>query len=549
MGRSLKYEIPGVDPRVALEEWAEKGWSGVFGTAAEGTVRSRVLEIGFGRGEFLLDLATSAPDVEFVGVEVSFKRTLKMARKVAGAALANVRLLEGRAEEAIRAEELAGVPLDLEWSIDRQGTLWWLQARPITTLGPDPQALDTPLRFADDVHTRCNVGEMMPGAVSPLTYSTCARGIDEGWQRIKDDLRMPRARYPAEPYLALSHGHLFINMSEGVRFASGVSGGTADQQSLALCGRIVPEIVEPPAAPLWRRIPRLLRQVTAMLRPGPRVLRMEALARKGAIPAGANALDSWRAIDARMDDLFEAYQLHLVVSSAAGALSPILLQILAGNDEPTDAHHAIVASVLSGATDVESADIAQGAERVLESIVADHESAARFASSSPDEARAWLSARESGEAGARFRAYLERHGHRSLRELDIRQPEWGADPTPILRSLQTQVRSRLEAGDGRTGPPASIASGSWPMRRFAIASGPSPCSSRRRRSSSRPTGRSRSSSSTRGACRTSMRSTSCSTRRSRPSPPPIRDTPFGRRRSAAGRRSPTRRRCASRRSS
>ena len=61
MGRSLKYEIPGVDPRVALEEWAEKGWSGVFGTAADGTVRSRVLEIGFGRGEFLLDLATSAP--------------------------------------------------------------------------------------------------------------------------------------------------------------------------------------------------------------------------------------------------------------------------------------------------------------------------------------------------------------------------------------------------------------------------------------------------------------------------------------------------------
>lgn len=102
MGRSLKYEIPGVDPRVALDEWVEKGWSGVFGTAAEGERRSRVLEIGFGRGEFLLDLATSAPDALFVGVEVSFKRTLKMARKVARAALSNVRLVEGRAEEAIR---------------------------------------------------------------------------------------------------------------------------------------------------------------------------------------------------------------------------------------------------------------------------------------------------------------------------------------------------------------------------------------------------------------------------------------------------------------
>ncbi|MGB0617894.1 MAG: tRNA (guanosine(46)-N7)-methyltransferase TrmB [Myxococcota bacterium] len=103
MGRSLKYEIPGVDPRVALDEWAEKGWRGVFGRRADGERPSRVLEIGFGRGEFLLDLATRSPDVEFVGVEVSFKRTLKMARKVARAVLSNVRLVEGRAEEAIRA--------------------------------------------------------------------------------------------------------------------------------------------------------------------------------------------------------------------------------------------------------------------------------------------------------------------------------------------------------------------------------------------------------------------------------------------------------------
>ena len=103
MGRSLKYEIPGVDSRVALDEWAEKGWRGVFGRRADGERPSRVLEIGFGRGEFLLDLATRSPDVEFVGVEVSFKRTLKMARKVARAVLSNVRLVEGRAEEAIRA--------------------------------------------------------------------------------------------------------------------------------------------------------------------------------------------------------------------------------------------------------------------------------------------------------------------------------------------------------------------------------------------------------------------------------------------------------------
>lgn len=117
MSRSLKYEIPGVDPRVPLSDVAEKGWAAVFASTpsrracpqpedhAEGLEATprRVLEIGFGRGEFLLEMAAREPDVQFVGVEVSWKRTLKMARKVARAKHENVRLLDDRAEHAIQA--------------------------------------------------------------------------------------------------------------------------------------------------------------------------------------------------------------------------------------------------------------------------------------------------------------------------------------------------------------------------------------------------------------------------------------------------------------
>lgn len=442
---------------LVVQRMADARVSGVCFTACPVTHRRNrlVIDSASGLGEALVSGAASPDHDEYLRAEAIFEPT-----QCAGEApVLAPHERAAIAEEALRAEAAAGAPLDLEWSIDREGTLWWLQARPITTLGPDPQAHDTPLRFAGDVHTRCNVGEMMPGAVSPLTYSTCARGIDEGWQRIKDDLRMPRDRYPVEPYLAMSHGHLFINMSEGVRFTSAVSGGTADQQSLALTGRVVPEIVEPTPPPLWQRLPRLLRQVGAMLRPKPRIRRMEALVAKGEIPVGGTALATWRAIDDRMGDLFEAYQLHLVISSAAGALSPILLQIVAGEGEPTDEHHAIVAAVLSGATDVESADIALGAERVLTALVADARSAATFSEAPPEEAAAWLQSEASGEAGIRFRDYLARHGHRSLRELDIRQPEWAHEPTPIVRSLQTQAKARVEAGEApppSASPPARL---------------------------------------------------------------------------------------------
>jgi len=117
MSRSLKYDIPGVDPRVPISDVADKGWPALFGrsrrqggqgeeeagaqeqSAAE---PARVLEIGFGRGEFLLEMARRSPEVEFVGLEISYKRTLKMARKVARAGFENVRLIEGLAEQAIQ---------------------------------------------------------------------------------------------------------------------------------------------------------------------------------------------------------------------------------------------------------------------------------------------------------------------------------------------------------------------------------------------------------------------------------------------------------------
>lgn len=104
MSRSLKYDIPGEDPRLSLAEVAATGWEALFAKTREpaktdsAAQRRRVLEIGFGRGEFMLAMAERSPDVDFIGVEISFKRTLKMARKVARAKLVNIRLLEASAD-------------------------------------------------------------------------------------------------------------------------------------------------------------------------------------------------------------------------------------------------------------------------------------------------------------------------------------------------------------------------------------------------------------------------------------------------------------------
>ena len=60
-----------------------------------------VLELGFGRGELLLDLAEQNPKRAFVGVEISRKRVEKVARRAEKRELANIFLLHAPAQFAL----------------------------------------------------------------------------------------------------------------------------------------------------------------------------------------------------------------------------------------------------------------------------------------------------------------------------------------------------------------------------------------------------------------------------------------------------------------
>ena len=100
MTRALKLDIPGPDRRVGLAEIAERGWPALFAGDVDAPL-PLVVELGFGRGEFLLGLAEASPEQAHVGVELSFKRSVKMARRLARSPLRNVRLVQGLAQQVV----------------------------------------------------------------------------------------------------------------------------------------------------------------------------------------------------------------------------------------------------------------------------------------------------------------------------------------------------------------------------------------------------------------------------------------------------------------
>ena len=80
---------------VSGEELRERGPSELLGATRI------VLELGFGRGELLLDLAEQNPKRVYLGVEISRKRVEKVQRRAEKRELANVFLLHAPAEFAL----------------------------------------------------------------------------------------------------------------------------------------------------------------------------------------------------------------------------------------------------------------------------------------------------------------------------------------------------------------------------------------------------------------------------------------------------------------
>lgn len=349
--------------------------------------------------------------------------------------------LSALVDQALRAEEAQETPLDMEWAIDDVGRLRWLQARPITRLPADPNELDT-TPPDEAVYTWANIGEMMPGAVTPLTYSVTARGIDIGMQRMYRHIGSNVPEGEELRYVATFFGHLFLDLRTLAELAADVAGSTKKQMCLALCGRDVEELKEPTPASLWKRGInglRYFRMLTTARRHG---RTLDRLRESLALPTAEDVVGYYKGIGRSLPSVWRAYELHLMSSAAAGALSPILLGIVAKGDEPTSEHHAEVAQLLAGATDVESADIAEGAERIIDRLAENLESHEAFALTAPEQALAWIQSSEAGEAGRELTRYLDRHGHRAVRELELRQKGWADDPTALIASLQSGLRAR-----------------------------------------------------------------------------------------------------------
>ncbi|HEY3447644.1 MAG TPA: PEP/pyruvate-binding domain-containing protein [Myxococcales bacterium] len=363
------------------------------------------------------------------------------------------------ASGALKARDHFGTPLDMEWALGPEGRVHWLQARPITALPADPHEFDSPA-VPGDLYTSSNIGECMPGAITPLSWSTVWLANDHGVQFMfwsSGVQKQPPGGYrTTRQYL----GHIFFDLTEMAQTSRSVLGASDLDLGLAICGRVVPELHSGEKKPIWVRMLNTFRYVRTLFSGSRHAQRLEQLVAQLAIPERETAAEQLAEIDAKLPRMLEACDRHIAACSLSGAMGPALMQTLAKGKVPTEEHHAQAAELLAAVSghDVESAGVVSGIDRLVGLLEPVPGARARFVEASAAAALQWLRT-EAGEAAAReLEELLARHGHHCLREFELREKEWATDPLPLIASLQVALRARLAnpAGAGARRPRANV---------------------------------------------------------------------------------------------
>ncbi len=348
-------------------------------------------------------------------------------------------------EGAKAMEEQLGAPQDLEWAIDAQGTLWWLQCRPVTTSSSfHVNELDTQLNADSETHdwfTLGNIGEMMPGAVSPLTARLFGGAIEAG---LRDFAKRSGAlpQNAATPrYVQVFYGRLFFNLSSLYDFARHTALNQKENIERSIVGRTLstPEVERETKG--LRRSLNFLGQVRYIQSAGARLRSLEKSAELWQPSWSDNPELLLEQLAKGAKRMEQAFMHHFATSSQSGSYYAALLQMLEKRFPEPGKAAGLANQLLTSIGAIESADPLARLGDLADEILMHPSFDQAFVQADISEARIMLERYAPESVTRKFAEFMERHGHRGVREAEFLEPTWEEAPESLLGMLQQMVRS------------------------------------------------------------------------------------------------------------
>ncbi|XP_055940036.1 prodigiosin synthesizing transferase PigC-like [Argiope bruennichi] len=338
---------------------------------------------------------------------------------------------------------------DIEWGIVND-KIYILQSRPVTNAAAETDEeikheFDSPLRCENEYASVANIGEVMPGAMSPLGIDQMTKFFicaiqKQAWEKGFVD-NLFKSKY-FQPGILQFCNHMMMTVVETIT-RYGVNTPASKGFMISIFGRILddPELldyayekVKDGVQQSWMFNLRYYWDLFFFDHSLPKVKKkifdyhMEFLRHE-------TAKETFEAILNACSDFDDAAKKHMECTENSSNWNMTMFSILCKTKESVDNDiYSDFARFLASSSNVESADVPQAMQEVANQIVKDI-GAEEFKAMSVEEAEEWLQTSPT-MAGNKFRKFLLRHGHRCLKEFDIRSITWGMDPKLLVKLLQ-----------------------------------------------------------------------------------------------------------------
>ena len=420
---------------VVVQEMIDSEKAGVLFTASPNKGSDLLIEAVEGQGENLVSGQVAAHRYEI---------SRKCYRPCCDELLSEdeVRLLY---ETGKKIRSTFGEEVDVEWAI-KGGQLFLLQMRPITTEIIDIEEFDRDDDVTGHLFTKRNVGEMMPGAVTPLTLSTSAEAIDYGMRYMLAKAGVYKTPYDEEPLRLISSisGHLFFDMNLLYNMYARV--GIADPQSMNLSIMGEYHDYPPVTAPFASQPIRILNSIRFLnyVFSGHRAMKkLDALLTRVHFCETTSAKELYKCIDENLALLDESLIYHYASSAYSGSATSTLYRMVDKYFPDKKEYQSFLSHLLSGIPNIESADILSRLQDMAILIKQQDPGAADL------QAAGLLAFIQShAEIDGLYQEFLRFHGHRCIKEAELRSKPWREDPVPLMNYLSSIIRSPMNLVQG-----------------------------------------------------------------------------------------------------
>ncbi len=424
------FELGQGSMNIVVQEMINSDKAGVLFTAGPNNGSAILIEAVSGQGENLVSGQVTAHRYEIS----------RKCYRPCGDDLLHEDEIRELYETGKKVRTVFGEEKDLEWAI-QDGRLYLLQMRPITTEIIDIEEFDRDDDLSGHLFTKRNVGEMMPGAVTPLTLSTSAKAIDYGMRYMLYKAGVYRSPYEEKPLRLISSisGHLFFDMNLLYNMYTKVGIANPQSMNLSIMGEYhdYPPITAKFSNPIVRSVNsvKFLRYVLS----GKRAMkRFDTLLTKVHFAETSSYQELYRSIDYNLAYLDESLIYHYASSSSSGSASSTLYMMLDKYFPDKKMYQSFLSHLLSNIPNIESADILSRLQEMAALIKKRNPEAVRFTA---DELLEYI--KNDAETHAQYRDFLSRHGHRCIKEAEMRSKPWRDDEIPLMNYLQSIINSPM----------------------------------------------------------------------------------------------------------